>query len=81
MTYLKRLLFFSFLLISVTSNGQNSDSLMIRKIYDDEQSVDFPIFNVRFSGVMRGIFVDVNPTDDLAMRSSILFYGRKPLLI
>jgi hypothetical protein len=35
MTYLKRLLFFSFLLISVTSNGQNSDSLMIRKIYDE----------------------------------------------
>jgi hypothetical protein len=53
----------------------------IKKVYSDEQIVDFPIFNVRFSRTVRGTLVELDLTDKAAMKSSILFIGFKPLFV
>lgn len=52
----------------------------IAKIYKDEQIVDFPIFNVRFSRTVRGVFVDMDITKPESMKSLLVFVGHKPLL-
>lgn len=52
----------------------------IKHIYTDEQIVDFPVFNIRLSRTVRGFMVDLNVTDESAMRSVIL-YANKPLLL
>jgi hypothetical protein len=54
---------------------------IIKKIYADEQLVDFPIFNVRFSRTVRGTLVELDLTDKTAMKSSILFFNFKPLFL
>jgi hypothetical protein len=50
-------------------------------IYKDEQMVDFPIFNVRFSRTVRGVLMDLSVTDQTAMGGKILFVGSKPLFL
>lgn len=52
----------------------------IRKIYKDEQIVDFPLFNIHFSHTIRGVLIDMNMTKPESMRSTIFFIG-KPLFI
>jgi len=51
----------------------------IKHIYHDEQLVDFPLFNVRLSRTVRGIFVDMDMTHPEYMGSTVMFIG-KPLL-
>jgi hypothetical protein len=53
----------------------------IKKVYADEQIVDFPIFNVRFSRTVRGTLIELDLSDKAAMKSPILFIGFKPLFI
>ena len=50
----------------------------INHIYKDEQVVDFPLFNVRLSRTVRGVFADIDVTDSAAMKSSVWF-ANKPL--
>lgn len=52
----------------------------ISKIYNDEQLIDFPIFNIRFTKVVRGTLIDMDIYDQSAMYSKVLFFGKKPLL-
>jgi hypothetical protein len=52
----------------------------IEHIYQDEQLVDFPLFNVRLSRTVRGVFIKMNLEDRTAIKSTILFAGSKPLL-
>jgi hypothetical protein len=51
----------------------------IRQIHNDEQMLDFPLFNVKLARTVRGFMVELDVTDKSAMSSSILFVG-KPLL-
>jgi hypothetical protein len=53
----------------------------IDRLYKDEQIVDFPLFNVRFTRTVRGVLVDLKVTDQKAMTSQILFIGSKPLFL
>jgi hypothetical protein len=50
----------------------------IRRIYHDEQIVDFPLYNVKLSRTVRGFMVELDVTDKSAMGSSVLFVN-KPL--
>ena len=50
----------------------------IRKIYRDEQVIDFPLFNIKLSRTVRGFMVALDVTDKSAMSSSVLFVN-KPL--
>lgn len=52
----------------------------IRHIYHDEQLVEFPLFNVKLSRTVRGIYIDLDVTDSDAMHNLILFIS-KPFLI
>lgn len=52
---------------------------VITHVYRDEDMIDFPVFNVRFSRTVRGVFVSAHMTDSKAMRDSILFTNSKPL--
>jgi hypothetical protein len=51
----------------------------ISHIFDDEQTVEFPLFNIKLSHTERGVIGQANMTVSKSMRSSILFVGRKPL--
>ena len=55
----------------------------VTNILNDEQSVEFPIFNVRFSRSLRGTFVTMNITqgNENSMHSKLFFFGRPPLFI
>lgn len=53
----------------------------IKHIYSDEQLVDFPIFNMRFSRTIRGVFVSLNMTVPASMADTIVFVGSKPLFL
>jgi hypothetical protein len=53
----------------------------VEKIYDDEQIIEFPIFNTRFTRTVKGVFVEFDLTDTDASREQILFLGRKPFFI
>jgi len=48
--------------------------------YADEQIVEFPIFNTRFTRTVKGVFVEFDLTDDAA-HEQILFIGGKPLFL
>lgn len=50
----------------------------VRHIYHDEQLVDFPIFNVKLSRTVRGVFISVNINDKDAVQERVLFID-KPL--
>lgn len=52
----------------------------IRHVYNDEQLIDFPLFNVRLSRTVRGFFVDLDMTNAKSMDSSVMFV-RKPLFL
>jgi hypothetical protein len=52
----------------------------IKNLYKDEQLVDFPLFNVRLSRQVRGVFAEMDITDPRAMKSLLVFAGHKPLL-
>lgn len=54
----------------------------VREILNDEQSVEFPIFNVRFSRSMRGTFavLDIAPSEQDSMKDKLFFVNSKPLL-
>lgn len=52
----------------------------ITHVYNDEQTVEFPLFNVKLSRTVKGIMVDVDVKDARAMQGSVLFAGSKPLL-
>lgn len=51
----------------------------IDAIFEDEQVVDYPIFNVRFSRTVRGVFASMKMTSRESMSSAIFFSGGKPL--
>lgn len=51
----------------------------IEEIYEDEQVIEFPIFNVRFSRTVRGVLASMKMDNPASMSSSIFFAGRKPL--
>ncbi len=55
----------------------------VKEVLNDEQTVEFPIFNVRFSRTMRGTFavLDIAPDEQDAMRDKLFFVNSKPLLI
>jgi hypothetical protein len=53
----------------------------ITDIYSDEQVIDFPMFNVRFSRTVRGFFVKLDMTEPSSMSSPIVFVGGKPLFL
>jgi hypothetical protein len=54
----------------------------VKEILDDEQTVEFPIFNVRFSRTMRGTFavLDIASEEQDSMRDKLFFVNSKPLL-
>ena len=54
----------------------------IDSIKNDEQTTEFPIYNVRFSRTMRGVFVTmkIDPDKIYIMRNKLLFVGYRPLL-
>ena len=54
----------------------------IDAVYSDEQQVEFPIFNVKFSRTMRGTIVGLtmDPENRNEMGSKLFFVGTKPLL-
>ena len=52
----------------------------IDRVYNDEQVVEFPIFNVRFSRTVRGTLISMNITNPESMHTQILFFGHKPFL-
>lgn len=51
----------------------------IDHIFNDEQLVDFPLFNIRMSRTVRGVMAEAKMTHPDSMRSTVLFVGRKPL--
>lgn len=53
----------------------------ISEIYSDEQVIDFPMFNVRFSRTVRGFFVKLDMSEPSSMSSPIVFVGGKPLFL
>jgi hypothetical protein len=53
----------------------------IKHLFKDEQLIEFPIFNIKLSRTVRGVFAEVNATDPAAMKSSVWFAGRKPLFL
>lgn len=53
----------------------------VGEVYKDEQLVDFPIFNVRFSRTVRGVMSSLDMDGQKPMSSSILFVGSKPLFL
>lgn len=53
----------------------------ITKIYRDEQIVEFPIFDVKFTRVVRGILIEMAMTDNAAMTNQLLYTGHKPLWV
>jgi len=53
----------------------------VKKIYEDEQIIEFPIFNTRFTRTVKGVFVEFNLANADASREQILFLGRKPFFI
>lgn len=53
----------------------------VSTIYKDEQIIDFPLFNIRFSRTVRGILVDMDIHVPSSMSSTIMFAGSKPLFI
>jgi hypothetical protein len=53
----------------------------IKHLYKDEQLIEFPIFNIKLSRTVRGVFAEVDVTNQGAMKSSVWFTGRKPLFL
>ena len=55
----------------------------VMSIQTEEQIVEFPVFNLRFTRNMRGVFVllNIDKGSETAMRSKLLFFGHKPLFI
>jgi hypothetical protein len=53
----------------------------VEHVYMDEQVVDFPLFNVRFSHTMRGVLVKIKVDDPREMSDQLFFVGRKPLFL
>jgi hypothetical protein len=51
----------------------------IKHVYKDEQLVDFPLFNVRLSRQVRGVFAEMDMTNPKSMKSLLIFAGHKPL--
>lgn len=51
------------------------------KRYSDEQIVEFPIFNTRFTRTVKGAFVEFELSDQDAAHAQILFIGGKPLFL
>jgi hypothetical protein len=49
--------------------------------YNDEQIIEFPIFNTRFTRTVKGVFVEFNLADPAASHEQILFLGEKPFFI
>lgn len=49
--------------------------------FTDEQIVEFPIFNTRFTRTVKGVFVEFELTDEKASHDQILFIGGKPLFL
>lgn len=54
---------------------------VVSNIYKDEQIIDFPLFNIRFSRTVRGILIDMNVYAPESMSSTIMFVGSKPLFL
>ena len=55
----------------------------ISRIMNDEQLVEFPIFNVRFSRTMRGVFttLTIDKGEEPSMHDKLMFVGGKPLFV
>jgi hypothetical protein len=51
----------------------------VTKVFKDEQLVDFPLFNIKLSRTVRGVFVEMEITHPESMKSTIVFVGSKPL--
>lgn len=49
---------------------------LVKRVYNDEQVIDFPMFNMRLSRTVRGFLVDMEITNPKAMDSTILFVGK-----
>lgn len=49
--------------------------------YEDEQIIEFPIFNTRFTRTVKGVFVRLELDVKDASRDQILFIGGKPLFL
>ncbi len=54
---------------------------VVDKIYEDEQVTEFPIFNIRFSRTIRGVFLSMKMDSPESMGSSLFFAGGKPLFL
>lgn len=54
---------------------------VVKKKYLDEQIIEFPIFNTRFTRTVKGRFVELQLTSPKAQQEQILFLGRKPLFL
>lgn len=52
---------------------------IVKYQYDDEQSIEFTIFNTRFTRIAKGVFVEFNLADTTAARDQSLFLGSAPL--
>lgn len=49
--------------------------------FTDEQIVEFPIFNTRFTRTVKGVFIELELDDVDAAHDQILFLGGKPLFL
>lgn len=48
----------------------------ISKVYHDEQLIEFPLFNVRFSHMVRGVMVELDMDQPKYMTSTLFFTGK-----
>jgi hypothetical protein len=53
----------------------------VKHLFKDEQLIEFPIFNIKLSRTVRGVYAEVDVTKPSAIKSSVWFAGSKPFYI